>query len=82
MALLSIQVVRGHFVIRLPPLAQPFGLQEGVGGIRHPRLQVLTVEELLGGKTIDMPAVAQQRPTFKKAPKAKGEGPQQLALEE
>jgi len=49
---------------------------------RHPRLQILTVEELLEGKTIDMPAVRQQGATFKKAPKAKGEEPQQLALEE
>ena len=48
---------------------------------RHPRLQILTVEELLAGKTIDMPAVAQQRATFKKAPKAKEQGPEQLALE-
>jgi site-specific DNA-methyltransferase (adenine-specific) len=48
----------------------------------HPRLQILTVEELLGGKRIDMPAVAQQRATFREAPKAKGEGPEQLALEQ
>ena len=49
---------------------------------RHPRLQILTVEDLLEGETIDMPAVGQQRATFKKAPKAKPEGPQQLALQE
>ena len=49
---------------------------------RHPRLQILTVEELLGGKTIDMPAVAQQRATFKRAPKAKADHAQQLALDE
>ncbi|HUW94199.1 MAG TPA: hypothetical protein VMW58_00280 [Anaerolineae bacterium] len=49
---------------------------------RHPLLQILTVEELLAGKTIDMPAVRQQRATFKKAPKAKAEGPEQLPLDQ
>ena len=49
---------------------------------RHRRLQVLTVEDLLAGKTIDMPAVGQQRATFKQAPKAKEQGPEQLALDE
>jgi len=53
-----------------------------VWGTRHPRLQILTVEELLGGRAIDMPAVRQQRATFKKAPKAKGKGPEQLPLED
>jgi site-specific DNA-methyltransferase (adenine-specific) len=48
----------------------------------HPRLQILTVEELLGGKRIDMPAVGQQRATFRQAPKAKGQAPEQLALDE
>jgi site-specific DNA-methyltransferase (adenine-specific) len=51
-------------------------------GTTHPRLQILTVEELLEGKKIDMPAVGQHRATFKQAPKAKGEGPQQLSLED
>jgi hypothetical protein len=45
-------------------------------------LQILTVEELLEGKKVDMPALGQQRATFREAPKAKGEGPEQLALEE
>jgi site-specific DNA-methyltransferase (adenine-specific) len=47
---------------------------------QHARLQILTIEELLDGKTIDMPAVGQQRATFKRAPKAKGDGPEQLPL--
>lgn len=38
---------------------------------KHPRLQILTIEELLAGKKIDMPAWS-ERQTFKKAPKAKG----------
>jgi hypothetical protein len=38
---------------------------------QHPRLQILTVEDLLTGKTINRPP-AQASVTFKKAPKAKG----------
>jgi DNA modification methylase len=49
-------------------------------GTSHPRLQILTVAELLEGKKIDMPAVGQQRATFKQAPKAKADGPQQMTL--
>ncbi len=37
---------------------------------KHPRLQILTVEELLQGKSIDAPPTRDLR-TFKKAPKAK-----------
>jgi site-specific DNA-methyltransferase (adenine-specific) len=37
---------------------------------KHPRLQILTVGELLEGKTIDAPATGDIR-TFKKAPRAK-----------
>jgi len=37
---------------------------------KHPRLQILTVADLLGGKGIDMPQTRDLR-TFKKAPKAK-----------
>jgi adenine specific DNA methylase Mod len=38
----------------------------------YPRLQILTVAELLAGKGIDMPPLRQVSTTFKKAPKAKG----------
>lgn len=38
---------------------------------KHPRLQLLTVAELLDGKTVDMPRTAGTNRTFKKAPKAK-----------
>jgi DNA modification methylase len=51
-------------------------------GTTHPRLQILTVEELLAGKRIDMPAGGQQRATFRGAPKARVEAPEQLALEQ
>ncbi|HXI15939.1 MAG TPA: restriction endonuclease, partial [Chloroflexota bacterium] len=37
----------------------------------YPRIQLLTVAELLAGKTINYPPAAQVNVTFKKAPKAK-----------
>ena len=37
----------------------------------YPRLQILTIEELLNGKRIDCPPLRQVNVTFKKAPKAK-----------
>ena len=42
-----------------------------VHGTKHPRLQILTIEDLLEGKKIDMPAQQEIR-SFKQAPKAKG----------
>jgi site-specific DNA-methyltransferase (adenine-specific) len=41
---------------------------------KHPRLQLLTVEDLLGGKGIDCPPLRHTSQTFKKAPKAAAEG--------
>ena len=41
---------------------------------KHPRLQILTIEELLNGKRVDYPPARQVNQTFKKAPKAKGSG--------
>jgi hypothetical protein len=42
----------------------------------HPRLQILTVAELLDGKRIDAPPLGQVDQTFKKAPRAtKAEAP-------
>jgi site-specific DNA-methyltransferase (adenine-specific) len=38
---------------------------------KHPKVQLLTVGELLEGKTVDMPRTAGTNRTFKKAPKAK-----------
>lgn len=46
----------------------------------HPRLQLLTIEELLSGKTIDMPPIRHTNVTFKKAPRAKGEQADQGVL--
>ena len=47
---------------------------------RHPRLQVLTVAELLEGKRIDMPSYRQVSATFKKAPKAGDQETEHLTL--
>lgn len=47
------------------------GFYESPWGSKHPRIQILTVGELLDGKTIDAPPSRDIR-TFKKAPKAKG----------
>ena len=41
---------------------------------KHPRLQILTVAELLAGKGIDCPPQGQVNITFKKAPKAQSPG--------
>ncbi len=43
---------------------------KSVANSSHPRLQILTIEELLSGKKIDMPAQQEIR-SFKQAPKAK-----------
>jgi DNA modification methylase len=47
---------------------------------KYPRLQLLTVGELLGGKRIDYPPSAQVNVTFKKAPKAKDKQAEQIPL--
>ena len=41
-------------------------------GRKYPKIQLLTVAELLAGRQIDMPPVRQVDMTFKKAPKASG----------
>lgn len=41
---------------------------------KHPRLQILTIAELLVGKRIDYPPAGQVNVTFKRAPKAKVHG--------
>jgi hypothetical protein len=39
-------------------------------GTKHPRLQLLTIEDLLAGKKVDMPPTRDER-TFKKAQRFK-----------
>jgi hypothetical protein len=50
---------------------------------KHPRLQILTIAELLDGKTIDAPSRAQRVDvTFRRAPKAERREGEQLTLDE
>jgi len=46
----------------------------------YARLQILTIAELLDGKTVDMPPLRQVSTTFKRAPKAKPQQGVQLGL--
>lgn len=55
------------------------GFYESPWGTRHPRLQLLTVTDLLTGKTVDRP-VPQGNVTFKKAPKYQRETGKQKGL--
>lgn len=48
---------------------------------KHPRLQLLTIAELLDGKQIDCPPLRQTDRTFKKAPKAVVSGHVQPSLD-
>jgi site-specific DNA-methyltransferase (adenine-specific) len=47
---------------------------------QHPRLQIVTVGELLAGKRLDIPAIRQTGVTFKRAPKVKPARPEQPIL--
>ena len=57
------------------------GFYEGWGGKKYPKLQILTVEDLLSGKGVDMPPLDQVSATFKKAPKAEREVPEHPELD-
>lgn len=48
---------------------------------QHPRMQILTIEELLSGKRIDQPPSRQTSVTFKRAPKAVGKTARNQALD-
>jgi site-specific DNA-methyltransferase (adenine-specific) len=47
---------------------------------KHPKWQIVTIEELLNGKTIDRPPMRQVDQTFKRAPKVKTPAKRQGAL--
>ena len=53
---------------------------ESPWGSKHPRIQLLTVAELLEGKQVDRPPTAAADATFKKAPKAKVKETKQLRI--
>jgi adenine-specific DNA-methyltransferase len=46
----------------------------------HPKMQIVTVGELLDGKRIDMPPIRQTSTTFKRAPKAAAKAAEQGRL--
>ena len=49
---------------------------------QHPKIQIVTVGDLLAGKTISRPPDRQTGATFKKAPKAKGKIERHVRLPE
>jgi len=49
-------------------------------GKKYPKIQLLTIAELLAGKKIDMPPIRQVDKTFKKAERFKGDRSEQLGL--
>ncbi len=74
-------------LITLQESTQPMRTEAAGGGFyespwgTHPRLQVLTIAEILAGKKIDMPPLGQTNVTFKRAPRAKGANdPAQVGL--
>ena len=56
------------------------GFYDSPWGTKHPKIQILTVGELLEGKTIDAPPSRDIR-TFKKAPRAKPKDQQNKMFE-
>lgn len=46
----------------------------------YPKVQILTIEELLDGMQIDMPPIQQVNQTFRRAKREKGKTPEQLDL--
>jgi len=57
-----------------------FYAARNLGDTKHPRLQILTIEDLLAGKRIDLPAQQVAR-SFKQAPKAKGKKTENMAID-
>ena len=51
-------------------------------GKKYPKIQLLTIAELLAGKKIDMPPIKQVDATFKRAEKHKAEGGKQLEIKD
>lgn len=47
------------------------GFYKSSWGTKHPVLQILTIEDLLSGKSVDCPPLRQVDVTFKKAPRSK-----------
>jgi hypothetical protein len=49
-------------------------------GRKYPKVQLLTVAELLAGKKVEMPPIRQVGATFKKAPKVRNQRVEQEGL--
>jgi DNA modification methylase len=75
-------------LITLEPPTAPMKVESVEAGYYHspiwnkdyPKIQILTIEELLQGKTVEMPPQAQTSVTFAKAPKISKKEGKQLAL--
>ncbi len=55
--------------------------ESAMWGKKYPKIQLLTVAELLDKRAIEMPPVRQVGATFKKAPKAKPKQGEQQTLD-
>jgi hypothetical protein len=55
--------------------------ESALWGRKYPRVQLLTVEELLTGKKVEMPPIRQVGATFKKAPKVAKKKDEQQELQ-
>ena len=75
-------------LITLEPSTQPMRAEAaGAGtyespdwGTRHPKIQIVTIAELLAGRRLDYPAPSQRPATFKQAQRVRAAGGQQVAL--
>lgn len=56
------------------------GFYKSIGGTQFPRLQILTIRELLDGHKVELPAWHDER-TFKAAAKAKGKSADEPRIE-
>ena len=76
--------------ITLDPPTSPMKVEAVDAGYYHspiwdkdyPKIQILTIEELLQGKTVDMPPQTQTNVTFTKAPKVSQKEGEQLSMEQ
>ena len=76
-------------LITLEPPTEPMKVEAIAAGYYHsrlydkdyPKIQILTIEELLQGKTVDMPPQTQTSVTFAKAPKVSKKEGEQLTME-
>jgi len=76
-------------LITLEPPTTPMNVEAVVAGYYHspiydkdyPKIQILTIEELLHGKTVDMPPQTQTNVTFAKAQKITQKEGEQLSME-